>query len=86
MKRGDLQPDQLCDLLNFVLERPNKKLYIAKVSIVAVKSWAVSDSFPVELWCDHKLRECGILKKQVGRNPVTPRVVIGFLAQQGGRI
>lgn len=95
MHNRDLQPDQLCDLLNYVLERPvrgsNGTVMAQAISVCVVRTWDAKRTLPaVENWCDWKLSLEGLSRTKYeckcGPKPVAPPVLFGFLAQQGMKI
>lgn len=65
-KRAQLTPEQLCDLLNYVLHRAEP------IEVFVVKSWAGEygcGRYQVQAWCEAVLRFRGLLPQRHERYP-----------------
>jgi len=87
-----LQPEQICDLLNYVLCRPIRgrrdTIVVECISPFIVRTWSYSEQFPVEQWCDRELINWRIIpdNRGVGRisGKIVPHILEQFLLQQAG--
>lgn len=70
-----LQPNELCDLLNYVLVRPRwsrNKIVLERISPVVVRSW------------DHKHQQAGV-EQWCDRQLIKDKVIPGSIASGGRR-
>ena len=60
-----LEPQELCDLTNYVLGYSVVDRFSRRIEVFVVKTWQVERGRRVQHWCEEVLRLQGVLERKV---------------------
>ena len=60
-----LEPQELCDLTNYVLGYSVADRFSRRIEVFVVKTWQVERGRRVQHWCEEVLRLQGVLERKV---------------------